>query len=61
MFRNNLSFHNNRGALQAEWSFPLLKRVSGYVQYFRGYGESLLDYDHSMNRIGIGFILSDWN
>jgi len=61
MFRNNLSFHNNRGALQAEWSFPLLKRVSGYVQYFRGYGESLLDYDHSMNRIGIGFILADWN
>jgi phospholipase A1 len=61
MLRNNFSFHANRGALQAEWSFPLLKRVSGYVQYFVGYGESLLDYNHRVNRIGIGFILVDWN
>jgi phospholipase A1 len=61
MLRNNLSFHNNRGALQVEWSFPLVKWVSGYVQYFVGYGESLLDYNHSVNRMGIGFILADWN
>jgi phospholipase A1 len=61
MLRNNFSFHKNRGALQAEWSFPLVKWVSGYVQYFFGYGESLLDYNHSANRIGIGFILTDWN
>jgi phospholipase A1/A2 len=61
MLRNNFSFHANRGALQAEWSFPLLKWVSGYVQYFVGYGESLLDYNHSVNRIGIGVILVDWN
>jgi phospholipase A1 len=61
MVRNNISFHANRGALQVEWSFPLLKRVSGYLQYFTGYGESLLDYNHKVNRIGIGFILVDWN
>jgi phospholipase A1 len=60
MLRNNLRFHDNRGALQAEWSFPLIERVSGYLQYFLGYGESLLDYDHRVNRIGIGFILADW-
>ncbi len=60
MLRNNFSFHTNRGALQAEWSFPLLERVSGYVQYFGGYGESLLDYNDKVNRIGIGFILVDW-
>jgi len=60
MLRNNFSFHTNRGALQVEWSFPLLERVSGYVQYFAGYGESLLDYNHSVNRIGIGFILVEW-
>jgi phospholipase A1 len=60
MLRNNFSFHANRGALQAEWSFPLLKWVSGHVQYFVGYGESLLDYNHKVNRIGIGFILVDW-
>lgn len=61
MFRNNLRSHDNRSALQIEWSFPLIERVSGYVQYFAGYGESLLDYNHRINRIGIGLILIDWN
>ena len=61
MVRNNLQFHHNRGALQLEWSFPLIPRVSGYIQYFLGYGESLVDYNHSVNRIGLGFILTDWN
>jgi len=61
MLRNNLRFNDNRGAFQLEWSFPLVRRVSGYAQLFTGYGESLLDYDHSVNRIGIGFILRDWD
>lgn len=61
MVRNNLQVPKNRGALQLEWSFPLIKRVSGYAQYYVGYGESLLDYNHSVNRIGLGFMLTDWN
>jgi len=61
MIRDNFSVHHNRGALQVEWSFPLLEWVSGYVQYFLGYGESLLDYDHSVNRFGVGFIFKEWN
>ena len=61
MLRNNFDLHPNRGALQAEWSFPLFERVSGYVQYYHGFGESLLDYNYRVNRIGIGFILRDWD
>jgi phospholipase A1 len=60
MLRDNLNFRENRGAVQIEWSFPMFAMVAGYVQYFLGYGESLLDYDHKVHRIGIGFILSDW-
>jgi len=61
MLRNNLHFTDNRGAMQLEWSFPLVRRISGYLQFFTGYGESMLDYNHSVNRIGIGFILRDWD
>ena len=58
--RNNLDFRDNRGAVQLEWAFPLFRWVSGYVQYFNGYGENLLDYNASSNRVGVGFVLKDW-
>jgi len=58
--RNNLRGHGNKGAMQLEWSFPLAGFVSGYIQYFNGYGESMIDYRASANRIGAGFILKEW-
>src|SRR5512143_2525425 len=57
--RNNLRSSGNKGAVQLEWSFPLIPRVNGYVQYFNGYGESLLDYNASAARLGIGFVLKE--
>lgn len=61
MLRDNLYLHGNRGALELEWSFPLLRRVNGYAQVFTGYGESLIDYDYRLTRFGIGFIVRDWD
>ena len=60
MVRNNLQTDDNRGALQVDWSYPISGRLKFYMQYFNGYGESLVDYDHPTHRLGVGLMLTDW-
>ncbi len=61
MSRNNIESGFSEGALEAGWSFPLwgFPYLKGYVQWFSGYGESLIDYDNYVNRLGVGLILTD--
>ncbi len=61
MSRNNIESGFSDGAVELGWSFPLwdFPYLKGYVQYFSGYGESLIDYDRYVNRIGLGLILTD--
>lgn len=60
MFRNNLKSSDNRGAIQVGFTFPLWGKTRGYVQYFNGYGQSLLDYNHQTQSLGIGIMLTNW-
>ncbi|MCW8934152.1 MAG: phospholipase A [Gammaproteobacteria bacterium] len=62
MSRNNIESGFERGATELSWSFPIGKRkdLRAYIQVFTGYGESLIDYNQSVNRIGFGISLSDW-
>lgn len=43
---------------QLDYSFPLSGKLRGHVQYYDGYGESLIDHDQDVQRIGLGFSLN---
>ncbi len=60
MLRNNLDVDNNRGAIEIGLTFPLTHTLKGFVQYFNGYGDSLIDYNRWQERFGIGIKLTDW-
>ena len=59
MLRNNLR-SDNKGAIQLGWSFPINDKIQGYVEYFNGYGESLIYYNQHTQMLGIGFKMTNW-
>jgi phospholipase A1 len=42
------------------WAFLLAQHLRGYVQFFTGYGENMIDMGNNDTRIGIGIALTDW-
>jgi phospholipase A1 len=57
LLRNNLNLGNNRGSIQLDLTYPLTDRYELLFQYFNGYGDSLIDYNRSQERVGLGFQL----
>lgn len=64
LLRNNLHLNShNKGAAELNWTFPLPEFLStnnsfGMLQIFSGYGNSLIDYDKEINKIGLGIAFS---
>ena len=57
LLRSNFSGEH---AVEINYSYPLFGSddLFLYVKGFSGYGESLIDYDNHVNKIGIGFSIS---
>src|SRR5690606_24929342 len=61
-YRFTSLWRNGDGRTSADISFswPLNEKLNGYVQLYNGYGETLIDYDRRIRRIGFGILLADW-
>jgi phospholipase A1 len=62
LLRNNLKRTNNRGYMQIDWATPVQFGSAAriHLQLTSGYGESLIDYNHRQNTIGLGFSFREW-
>ncbi len=52
------NFSTDKGHVELGYSYPLSKFLSIYGQVWEGYGESLIDYNHSQTRFGMGLMIS---
>jgi phospholipase A1 len=59
---SNFDASDLRGGIEIAWGFPIpgTEVVRGHVNYYYGYGESLIDHDFKAHRVGIGVSMTDW-
>jgi phospholipase A1 len=62
LLRSNLNLGNHKGFLQLDWASPFTLGRSSQVnlQFTTGYGDSLIDYNHSQTTIGMGIVFKEW-
>ena len=67
--RHNISFigrhslrtgNENRGGIFINYSIRAYDNLKIFTQFFHGYGESMIDYNHKQTTIGIGLSLLSW-
>jgi len=56
--RDNLEFKENRGSAAFEYYYKTSGGFYLYGQIFSGYGESLIDYDRDITKVGVGVLLN---
>jgi len=57
LVRNNLKTSDNKGSVELNLSYPISTRYDVLLQYFNGYGDSLVDYNRHQQRFGLGIQL----
>ena len=50
----------NRGQLLFDWTYRVKGNFRGHLQLMQGYGETLVDYNHSQFTIGVSVALVEW-
>ncbi|MCE1240640.1 MAG: phospholipase A [Azonexaceae bacterium] len=61
LLRHSLRVGNDsHGAVQMDYAFPIAGELRGHLQWFSGYGESMIDYNHRANYFGVGVSLIEW-
>lgn len=62
LLRNNLHKTDNRGYTQIDWATPAKfgNAARMHIQMTSGFGESLIDYNHRQNTIGLGVSFREW-
>lgn len=57
LIRGNYS--TGKGAIDTTITFPMFGKFRGMIQYFNGYGDSLIDYNRFQHRLGVGIALTN--
>lgn len=55
--RNNFRASPNYGSMQVDLTVPIKNDVSFFIQFFDGYGLSLIDYNRHSRRVGFGVLI----
>lgn len=50
----------NRGRIEANWVFPVIGNLRLQLKVADGYGETLVDYNHSQFTVGLSVSLVEW-